>query len=97
MNPKQIEVRCPCCDTRLTIDVLTQAILRHAPPEAVDETGKPVLDPGRWDEAAGRVKGRAVTSADKFDAALGKELHREADLDDLFEKAKRKARRQDGG
>ena len=94
MQPKQIDVTCPCCDTRLTIDVLTSRILRHAPPGQIDETGKAVLDEGRWDTARERVQNRPATSADKFDDALGKEQSREKDLDDLFEKAKRKAKRQ---
>lgn len=93
MSPKQIEVTCPCCDTRLTVDVLTSTVLKHAPPEQLDETGKPVLDEGRWDSATARVRDRKSTSLDKFDAALGKEQSREKDLDDLFEKAKRKAKR----
>ncbi len=92
MSAKQIDVSCPCCNTRLTIDVLTRTILRHAPPEQLDETGKAVLDEGRWDEAADRVSGRAGASLDKFDSALGKERSREKDLDDLFDKARRKAR-----
>ena len=92
METKQIDVTCPCCNTRLTIDVLTRAILRHAPPETVDETGKPVLDEGRWDEANRKVAGRRQASLDKFEAALGKEQRREKDLDELFEKARRKAR-----
>jgi hypothetical protein len=93
MNQKQIDVECPCCNARLTIDVLTRSILRHAPPEQLDDTGKPVLDEGRWDTANARVSGRKDASRDKFEAALGKEQSREKDLDDLFEKAKRKANR----
>ncbi len=92
METKQIDVACPCCNTRLTIDVLTRTILRHAPPEQQDDTGKPILDEGRWDDANKRVGGRREAAQDKFDSALGKEQSRERDLDDLFEKAKRKAR-----
>lgn len=92
MNPKQIEITCPCCDTRITVDVLTGTVLRHAPPTRLDETGKPIVDPARWDEATERVRGRSVQSQDKFEDALGREKRREADLDDLFERAKRKAR-----
>jgi len=90
MGTKQIDVVCPCCNTRLTVDVLTRKILRHAAPEQIDETGKAVLDPGRWDSATKRVVGRGATSADKFESALGKEKTRSGDLDDLFDKAKRK-------
>ena len=91
MSTKQIDVSCPCCNTRLTIDVLTKAILRHAPPEQLDETGKAILDEGRWDEATGRVSDRKSASLDKFENALGKERSREKDLEDLFDKARRKA------
>ena len=90
MGTKQIDVVCPCCNTRLTVDVLTRKILRHALPAQIDETGKAVLDPHRWDSAKQRVAGRGATSADKFEAALGQEKTRSGDLDDLFDKAKRK-------
>lgn len=90
MGTKQIDVVCPCCNTRLTVDVLTRKILRHAAPAQIDETGKAVLDMGRWDSAKKRVSGRGSTSADKFESALGKEKTRSGDLDDLFDKAKRK-------
>ena len=91
METKQIDVSCPCCNTRLTVDVLTRTVLRHAPPEQLDATGKPVLDENRWVSANEKVAGRKQEAKDKFDAALGKERSREQDLDDLFEKAKKKA------
>ena len=62
----------------------------HAPPDQVDDTGKTVLDEGRWDSASQKIKGRKSSGSDKFDSALGKERAREQDLDDLFDKAKRK-------
>ena len=91
METKQIEVQCPCCDHQLLVDVRTGKVLRHAPPPSADETGKPVLDEGRWDGAIGRVEERR--SSGGFDAALEKELRREDDLDDLFRKAKDKVDR----
>lgn len=91
METKQIDVTCPCCNVRLTVDVLTRTILKHAPPEKVDETGKLVLDEERWGEANEKVSGRRAAAQDKFSSALGKERTREQDLDDLFEQAKRKA------
>ena len=91
METKQIDIDCPCCNTRLTVDVLTRQVLRHAPPEQLDETGKPVLDENRWDAANQKVAGRKGDAMDKFEAALGKERSREKDLDDLFEQAKKKA------
>lgn len=93
METKQIDVDCPCCNTRLTIDVLSRTVLRHAPPEKRDETGKVVLDEDRWEAANERVAGRGEAAADRFEDALGREHSRERDLDDLFEQAKRKAQR----
>ena len=90
MGTKQIDVVCPCCNTRLTVDVLTRQILRHAAPADIDETGKAVLNEGRWDSAKERVAGRGAASSDKFESALGQEKTRGGDLDDLFDKAKRK-------
>jgi hypothetical protein len=98
MNPKQIEVSCPCCATRLTIDVLTSRVLRSASPAERDETGKIVLDENRWDRANTKVKDRGERGQDVFDAALSKEKSREKDLDELFDKARKKAKREpDGG
>ena len=94
MNPKQIEVPCPGCGLRLTIDVLTATVLRTARPAEKDETGKTVLDEGRWDEARSKVQDRTSRGQDVFDASLTKEKNREKDLDDLFDKARKKARRE---
>ena len=93
MDTKQIEVSCPCCEAQLLVDVRTQKVLRHAPPAQLDETGKPILDEGRWDSAVGRVSDRKGRSGDSFDEALGREQSREKDLDDLFSKPKDKIQR----
>lgn len=93
MVQKQIEVDCPCCDSRLVIDVLTAKVLKHIPPAKLDETGRPVLDGGRWDAASQRVKGRETRGTASFDAALGKERSRDDELDDLFKKAQDKLKR----
>ncbi len=93
MSKKQIEVACPCCASVLVVDVLTSKVMGHRPPSEVDETGKPVLDEGRWQSAAERVAGRHTRGKDGFDAALGKEQSRESDLDDLFDAAQRKLKK----
>lgn len=96
MGQKQIEVTCPCCETQLVVDVLTQKVLKHAPPRKLDETGKEILDESRWDSAQSKVKGRLDDGDDKFDSALTREKSRARDLDDLFKKAQEKiARKQD--
>ena len=74
----------------LEVDVRTATVLRHAPREKLDETGKPILDPERWESAKDRVHGRTESAEDAFDAALSKERARSKDLDDLFDKAKGK-------
>ncbi len=89
---KQIEVTCPCCEAVLQVDVLTQKVMRHAKPSQVDETGKAVLDEGRWDSAQQTVSDRGERGRDQFEDALGKEKTREGDLDDLFDAAQRKLR-----
>jgi hypothetical protein len=93
MSIKDIEVRCPCCEATLVVDVRTRTVLRHAPKTQLDETGKPVLDPARWDQATTRVKDRTGKATDAFDAALAREQSRPRDLDALFEQAKKKADR----
>ena len=95
METKQIDITCPCCNERLIVDVRTQKILKHSSPAEVDETGKAVLDEGRWDSATDRVGSRKTRGEDVFDAALGKEHTREKDLDDLFDKARDKVARRE--
>jgi DNA-directed RNA polymerase subunit RPC12/RpoP len=87
---KEIEIDCPCCESRLLIDVRTQTVLRHAPKASLDEFGKPVQDGKRWDAAARTVTDRESRSEDAFDSALNREKSRTRDLDDLFKKAQRK-------
>lgn len=90
MEVKEIELDCPCCSTRLCIDVLTGTVVRSTAPQRIDETGRPQLDEERWGAAARRVQGRASEAGDEFNQALSIEQGKEARLDDLFEKAKRK-------
>ncbi len=90
MEVKQIEVTCPCCETRLEVDVRSAKVMRHSPPQQLDETGKPILDESRWDVAKERIAGRHEVGTDIFDDALRKEQSRGRDLDDLFDRAKRK-------
>ena len=93
MDSKQIDITCPCCSTRLTVDVRTSQVLRSARPSEVDETGKAQLDPGRWDEAVGRVQERAGRVSDELEAGLSREREKERRLDDLFDAAKKKLER----
>ena len=95
MENKDVEVDCPCCGTRILVDVRTGRVLRTNRPVETDETGKRVVREEDWQSASGRVKDRLSTAEDKFDAGLSREKSRETDLDDLFKKARDKALRED--
>jgi len=90
METKQIEIACPCCKSRLLVDVRTGQLLRTLRPEEIDEKGKPVVSERDWDEALGRVKGRAQTRDGKLDEALSRERDKEDRLEELFRKAREK-------
>lgn len=90
MEKKDALVVCPCCDSRIEVDVRTGNVLRWRRAEEVDETGKPIVREEDWSDANTRVAGRLSTASDKFEEGLQKEQSREKDLDDLFAKAKAK-------
>ncbi|MAE29800.1 MAG: hypothetical protein QF599_06045 [Planctomycetota bacterium] len=97
MTNKDLEVRCPCCDTSITVDPLTGRILRAVEPDQRDETGKPVVDGERWDRVSEGVAERPAKAEDKLEAGLRREANRERSLDDLFQKAKDKVKRRGEG
>lgn len=88
MDAKQIEIACPCCKSRLLVDVRTGKLLRSLRPEELDATGKPVVGERDWDQALGKVRERGGQSETKLDSALGRERDRTRQLDDLFRKAR---------
>ena len=90
METKDVEVVCPCCATRILVDVRTGRVLRSNRPEETDETGKRVVRPEDWDSAEERVQSRRQSAEDRFDAGLSREKTREEDLDDLFRRASEK-------
>ncbi|MDF1798338.1 MAG: hypothetical protein P1V81_04110 [Planctomycetota bacterium] len=87
MSKKEIQVTCPCCDVELLVDVHTQQVLRQRQP------GEHGDEQAGWQSASSRVEGRGDRATDAFDAALGSEVRRERDLDDLFADAKKKVRK----
>ena len=93
MEIKDVDVTCPCCGTRITVDTRTRKILRSRPPKQEDETGKPVVGKKDWEEVSSKVVGRLGVAAEKFEDGLAREQTRERDLDDLFRKAREKAKR----
>jgi hypothetical protein len=87
---KEVETKCPCCESTLIVDVKTGKVLRHAPPAQVDEMGKIHLDEDRWDSASERSSSRPAEATSKFEQALGDERAKESRFEDLFDKAKKK-------
>lgn len=87
MQPKQLDIACPCCQSRILVDVRTGKVLRTLRPEELDATGKPVVGERDWEQAMGRVQGREQAKESKLDDALTRERDRSKKLDDLFRKA----------
>ena len=87
MSSKQIEVTCPCCSTRLIVDVLSGQILRRSQPAqpAEEESGK-----DRWSSAQDRVRERTKSGEDKLKSALEHERGKSQRFDELFQKAREK-------
>ena len=95
MDTKEVKIDCPCCESRLEIDVRTAKVLRWRKKGETDETGKPVLGESDWSNASERVNKRMGSAADKFDESLTREKGRSQDLDELFRKANKKLGRKD--
>jgi len=89
MSAKQIDVTCPCCSTRLTVDVLTGQVLRQTPREAPEDAGGGGAK-DRWASAQERVRDRTQTGEDKLQNALEHERNKSKRFDDLFDQAREK-------
>ncbi len=104
MTAKQIDVTCPCCSTRLTVDVLTAQVLRRTPPkdEAKGEGGEAKGESGaeaagdRWTSAQARVRERSKSGEDRLENALEQERGKSKRFDELFDKAREKHTRKAG-
>ena len=90
MEIKEVGTVCPCCQTRLTVDVRSGKVLRSQSPLEHDSTGKRVIKEGDWLSASERVSSRLDSAADRFEQGLGREKSREQDLDELFRKTSEK-------
>ena len=87
MSPKEVEVTCPCCTARLTIDIRTGQVLKRQLPakDAGGEAGKDA-----WSSAQDRVRERTAEGKRKLESALDYERTKEARFDELFKKATEK-------
>jgi hypothetical protein len=96
MNAKDIEVRCPCCETRLLVDLASGKILKTTPaPRAAGHAPEETAPRDRWESAQQRVRDRTQTSSSKLESALEAERTKEGRFDELFQKAREKQDRRD--
>ena len=91
---KDVVVECPCCASKLEVDVRTGKILRWRGKDEEEEAGKAPSSEGHWNSAAERVSRRLGDATDKFDQSLSREKDRARDLEELFRKASDKLHRQ---
>ena len=84
MDPKETEITCPCCTSRILVDLRTGKVLRSQAPTVLDERGERKVQEKDWDQALGRVKQRQDGGAGRLDQALDKEKSKSKDLDELF-------------
>jgi len=91
VSKKDLEITCPCCDSRLLIDLLTETVLRARRPEQLDEAGRPKVDEDDWASAFDRVRARTHGEEGPLDEAVERERERKESLDDRFDAARRRA------
>ena len=86
MGAKEIDITCPCCAARITVDAATGKVLRSREEKS---GGKADM----WESAQANVRQRTTQGADKLESALEKERGKADRLDELFRKAQEKNRR----
>lgn len=84
-SPQTIEVLCPCCESRLSIDPALSVVLSHTPP------AKPVHDVD-INDAARILADQAQRREDKFLASWEAEKKKDDVLSRKFEEALKKAK-----
>jgi hypothetical protein len=91
MSERQVEIICPCCSARLSIDTRTATVVRARRAGEVDvESGKPKVGDADWTDALSKVRKRTEGGESKLDSALERERGKSERLDELFRKAKDK-------
>lgn len=85
--PKNLKIVCPCCDTLLTVDPVTGAILleerrRHREHQSLDE-------------ALGQVKAQRKEAEEKLARAMDEARRRDEILEKKFQEARKKAAESD--
>lgn len=92
MDTRQLEIACPCCKSRLLIDVRTQTVLRTQKPGETDAEGKPKVGEKDWGAALTKVQDREAGGTSKMDALLEGERDKQQRLEDRFKAAQEKLR-----
>lgn len=81
----RVDVTCPCCGTRLTVDTATSEILAEE---------RPKVDPAKsFDAAMEEVRSGSQRRSEAFSKAFDRTQHLPNLLDKKFEEAKKKAAR----
>lgn len=88
MSAKEIDVICPCCQARLTVDTRTSQVMRARPVEKPGDAPKDA-----WEEAQAKVRDRTARSQNRLESALEEEKTKEGRFDELFRKAAEKRKR----
>jgi hypothetical protein len=84
-TPSTIDVICPCCQSRLTIDPALQTVLRHETPAKTT----PGMD---LQQALGALKSEANRREAQFQQALAAEREKGKVLEKKFEESLKKAK-----
>jgi len=85
--PKSLKVVCPCCDTLLTIDPGTGAILL--------EERRQRREHQSLDDAMSQVKAQRKEAQEKLARAMDEARHRDEILEKKFQEARKKAAESD--
>lgn len=85
--PKSLKIVCPCCDTLLTVDPATGAILL--------EERRTHREHQSLDEAMGQVKAQRKEAEEKLARAMDEERRRDEILEKKFQEARKKAAESD--
>lgn len=93
MDAKDIRVDCPCCRSRLDIDVRTSTVVRWRKMEMSESGSESAGTDGGWGSASERVNRRLGSAEGKFDDSLSREKGRTQDLDEVFRRANEELRR----
>ncbi|MFQ5790052.1 MAG: hypothetical protein ACE5JI_06180 [Acidobacteriota bacterium] len=87
MGKRDFTVLCPCCQSKLTVDRATGALLAHErPPAGPAKT---------FEQALSEEKKRRETAQDVFAQAFHEHEHREEILEKKFQEAVKRAEKDD--